>query len=170
MAKLKARKGYRFVKELGGAVRRGTVSAGAAWLVDNGFVRGRVLDFGCGFGFDADQFGWDAYDPHYRQRVIEGSYDTVVCNHVLNMLTRQSRAAVVDRIRQILSSDGASFLIVPRNIPQRGKVAMRKRIQNYVVLELPTVHVDPKLEIYRMGKDGIVKDKTDELERRLARC
>jgi hypothetical protein len=30
-----------------------------------GLVRGRVLDCGCGHGFDADHFGWDAYDPFY---------------------------------------------------------------------------------------------------------
>src|SRR5262245_42444356 len=91
VAKIKGKRGFRFVKELGGAIRRGTVSRTAEILVERRLLKGRVLDYGCGFGFDADHFGWEAYDPHYRQKAPEGVFDTVVCNHVANMLTRASR-------------------------------------------------------------------------------
>ena len=68
MAKLKGKNGFFFVKELGGAVRRETLSSGAQWLVNQQLVKGRVLDFGCGFGLDAEHFGWEGYDPCYRQQ------------------------------------------------------------------------------------------------------
>ena len=42
-------------------------------------LRGRVLDYGCGFGFDADHFGWEAYDPHYRQKLPRGACSTPSC-------------------------------------------------------------------------------------------
>ena len=169
MAKLKDKRGYRFVKELGGAIRRSTASFGARWLVEQGYVKGRVLDFGCGFGYDADQNGWEAYDPYYRQGTIEGKFDTVICNHVLNMLTRASREQTMRRIQELLCEQGSAYLIVPRNIPVDGKVAMRKRIQNYVVLNLPSVYVDEKLEIYRLESETQFSDTTNEIEQRLSR-
>ena len=167
MAKLKVKRGYRFIKELGGAVKRQTVSFGADWLVDQGLVKGHVLDYGCGFGFDADHFGWNAFDPYYRQQMPEGPFDTIICNHVLNMLTRASRLAAIEDIRTLLKATGIVWLIVPRNIPRSGKVAMRKRIQNYVQLNLPSVYKDEKLEIYRMTTFAQFEDKTEEIEARL---
>jgi hypothetical protein len=167
MAKIRTRRGFRYVKELGGAINRSTVSFAARWLVEHGFVRGRVLDYGCGFGFDADHFGWEAFDPWYRQREPTGEYDTIICNHVLNMLTRATRHQVIHTIQQKLAPRGKAWLILPRNIPVNGKVAMRKRIQNYVVFDLPSVYVDRSLEIYRLGKSSRFSDRTREIELRL---
>ena len=169
MAKIRNDRGFRFIKELGGAIRRSTVSFGAGWLVKGGYVKGRVLDFGCGYGFEADHFGWEAFDPYYRQRHLEGKYDTIICNHVLNMLTRGSREQSIRTIQGLLAPHGAAFLIVPRNIPVTGKVALRKRIQNYVVWTLPSLYQDKKLEIYRMECKTQFEDVTNEIERRLDR-
>ncbi|MCE2806740.1 MAG: hypothetical protein LW700_16285 [Gemmataceae bacterium] len=77
MAKVRrkhGRSGYAFVKELGGAPDRQAISKTARVLLDKGLVLGRVLDFGCGLGFDADQLGWDGYDPYYRPRELTGLY------------------------------------------------------------------------------------------------
>ncbi|MFN3153141.1 hypothetical protein [Bremerella sp.] len=168
MPKLKSSRGYRFVKELGGAIRRRSVSVAANWLVQANLIQGRVLDYGCGFGFDADCFGWDAFDPYYRPAPPQGEYDTIVCNHVLNMLTRSSRTQVIASIQQHLYASGTAWLVVPRNIPCRGKVGLRKRIQNYVILDLPSAWVTDNLEIYKLEKEAVVVDKTDEIELRLS--
>ena len=169
MAKVKSARGFRFIMELGGAIRRSTISFGAEWLVKNKLVLGRVLDYGCGFGFDADHFGWETFDPYYRQRDLEGQFDTIICNHVLNMLTSLSREQTICKIQTLLTDSGVAWLIVPRNIPRTGKVALRKRIQNYVVLSLPSVYVDVKLEIYRLSSTVVFDDRTQEIERRLSR-
>lgn len=169
MAKLKCKNGYRYIKELGGAVNRSTISFAANWLVENECVRGRVLDFGCGFGLDADHFGWDAYDPYYRQTIPDGRFDTIVCNHVLNMLTRSNRRSAIAKIQQRLTDSGTAWLVVSRNLPESGKAAMRKRIQNYVVYDLPSLYTDEKLEIYRMDSGAEFDDLTDEIEWRLSR-
>ena len=168
MPKLKTKRGFRFIKELGGAVKRETPSFAATWLVEQGLTTGRVLDFGCGFGFDADYFGWEGFDPYYRQQMPSGTFDTIICNHVLNMLTRTSRLEAIHQIQNCLSDSGVAWLIVPRNIPGNGKVGLRKRIQNYVRLELPSEYVDDKLEIYRLTTEYQVVDATDEIERRLS--
>ncbi|MCO6045584.1 class I SAM-dependent methyltransferase [Aeoliella sp. ICT_H6.2] len=167
MSKIRTGRGYRYVKELGGAVRRTQVSAGALWLTSHGMVRGRVLDFGCGFGFDAAHFGWDAFDPYYRQTPVEGPYDTIVCNHVLNMLTRTSRLQAFETMQRLLGEEATAYLIVPRNIPERGKLGLRKRIQNYVRLSLPVIHEEEKLAIYRMNPHVTFSDLTDEIEERM---
>ena len=169
LAKLKTQRGYRFIKELGGAVKRQSASVAAQWLVDHDLVRGRVLDFGCGHGFDADHFGWDGYDPYYRQVQLIGTYQTIICNHVLNMLTRESRLLALSRIGGLLADDGVAWLIVPRNIPTRGKIGLRKRIQNYVLLDLPSVFIDDKMEIYKMLPGIELSDGTAEIEQWLSK-
>ena len=167
MAKIKTKSGYRFVKELGGAIRHEEISFAARWLVENKRVREPVLDFGCGHGFDADHFGWTGYDPYYRQQEPSGTFNTVICNHVLNMLTRESRQSVLSSIQKFLNDDGNAWLVVPRNIPVIGKLGARKRIQNYVVYDLPSVYDDDQLEIYQLAPKAKAKDKTREIELRL---
>ena len=167
MAKIKGKCGFRFIKELGGAVRRETVSSTARFLDEHRLLRGRVLDYGCGFGFDADHFGWEAFDPHYRQRLPDGLFDTVVCNHVANMLTRDSRQELFRALQARLRPQGKAYVSVSRKIPKAGKVALRKRIQNYVVLTLPSLFRDDELEIYRLETGGDFKDRTQEIEHRL---
>jgi SAM-dependent methyltransferase len=167
VAKVKGKRGFRFIKELGGAIRRETVSRTARFLEDRRLLRGRVLDYGCGFGFDADHFGWEAFDPHYRQKSPEGMFDTVVCNHVANMMTRRSRQELFQAIQGLLAPRGKAYLSVSRKIPKAGKVAMRKRIQNHVVLTLPSLFCDDELEIYQLEADSAFEDQTQEIEDRL---
>ena len=164
MAKIKTENGFRFVKELGGAIQHDQPSDAAKWLVDNNRVSGRVLDYGCGHGFDADHFGWSGYDPYYRQEKPDGKYDTILCNHVLNMLTNASRASALESIQSLLTDGGVAWLVVPRNIPKTGKLGARKRIQNFVVLDLPSVFTNDKLEIYQLLSESRIVDKTVEFE------
>ena len=125
-----------------------------------------MLDYGCGFGFDADRFGWEAYDPHYRQKLPEGLFDTVVCNHVANVLTRASRRELFRSLQGLLAPRGRAYVSVSRKIPRAGKLAMRKRIQNHVVLTLPSLFRD-ELEIYWLEAGSVFEDRTDEIEDRL---
>jgi hypothetical protein len=167
VAKIKGKRGFRFVKEFGGAIRRETVSATARFLADHGLLRGRILDYGCGFGFDADHFGSEAFDPHYRQQAPEGVFDTIVCNHVANMLTRRSRHGLFEALVGLLAPRGKAYVSVSRKIPPVGKSGLRKRIQNYVVLTLPSVYRDGELEIYRLEPGSRFEDLTDEIEDRV---
>lgn len=167
MAKVKAKSGYRFIKELGGAVRRAEVSTTARVLVERRLIQGRVLDYGCGFGFDADHFGWESFDPYYRPKPPVGPFDTIVCNHVAHMLTRASRTALFESIDALLAPAGVAFIAVTRSIPTIGKASLRKRIQNYVELSLPSVYRDEQIEIYRLNKGEQFEDLTREFEQRM---
>ena len=73
------------------AIRQTTLSAPTRYLLQHGMLKGRILDFGCGFGFDADELkrqGYDiaGYDYYYRPKYPEGKFDTILCNYVLNVL------------------------------------------------------------------------------------
>jgi hypothetical protein len=149
-------------RAMGTAVKRDRPSQAAAVLVGRGLIRGRVLDYGCGFGFDADHFGWESYDPFYRPTAPAGEFDTIVCTQVLNALSRNNRAKAIERIRGLLAADGVAYLGVARYVPLAGKMGVHHSLQNYVVLTLPSVFADAKLEIYRLGKDAAFEDRTTD--------
>jgi len=48
------------------AMARSALSAPMRLLHRNNLLRGTVLDYGCGHGFDADELGLWSWDPHYR--------------------------------------------------------------------------------------------------------
>jgi ATP adenylyltransferase len=126
-------------RSLGTALKRTKPSRAASILVGRDLVRGRVLDYGCGHGFDADHFGWDGYDPYYRPIEPVGPYDTILCTLVLNTLGRRNRAAAIERIRGLVAPDGRAYLAVARNLPLEGKLGVNHCPQSYVRLTLPVV-------------------------------
>jgi hypothetical protein len=167
MAKVKSkhgRSGYVFFKELGGAPERTTLSKTARVLLDAGLIRGRILDYGCGLGYDADQEGWEAYDPYYRAAKPSGVYDTIVVNHLANILTRASRKELLAEVNALLAPEGSAYVSVARNIPETGKAGSRRRIQNFIMLTLPSVFLDAEEEIYQLVKDAAYDDRTREFE------
>jgi hypothetical protein len=167
MAKVRKNRGrgaFTFFKELGGAPNRVALSKTARVLIERKLVRGRVLDYGCGKGFDADDQGWEAYDPYYRSVEPTALYGTIIVNHVANILTRDSRAKLLERVTALLAEGGKAYVSVARNIPESGKHGSRHRIHNYVVLTLPSVYADDEEEIYCLAKGATYEDRTREFE------
>jgi SAM-dependent methyltransferase len=149
-------------RAMGTAVKRDKPSQAAQTLVELKLIRGRVLDYGCGFGFDADHFGWESWDPFYCPGAPVGPFDTIVCTLVLNALSRNNRGKALTKIRDLLAPDGVAYLGVARNIPITGKMGVHHSLQNYVVLTLPGVFADQQLEIYACRSDSVFKDKTKD--------
>lgn len=152
----------RLKRALGGAIKRTQPSRAATILVQQKRALGRVLDYGCGYGLDAKTYGWDAYDPYYHAIEPKPPYDTVVCISVLNALSRNNRAKVLARIRDLLADDGKAYLAVARELPRTGKLGVHHSLQNYVVLSLPSIHRDERVEIYEMTKSAPVEDTTKD--------
>jgi hypothetical protein len=144
----------------GGAIKRTSPSKAAVFLSKR--VCGRVLDFGCGWGFDADYFKWASFDPYYRPKKLEGSYDSIVCISVINALSRNNRAKAIEKIRSLLTEGGTAFLAVPRDLPVSGKLGIHHSLQNYIVLTLPSIYADKQFEIYVLKKTSKFEDKTRE--------
>lgn len=143
----------------GGASQRKTPSLGGAWIASQDLAVGSVLDFGCGYGLDADTFGWDKYDPYYFPTTIDikeavGQYDTVVCTYVISAVSESVAESIVEEILTILKKpEGIAYFIVPRNLPKEGKLSgYSRRPQSNVVMRgvgVTSVHLEEKeFEIY----------------------
>ena len=166
MPKIKTSQGYKHIKELGGAIKGEKPSPCALELMKQNKIKGKILDYGCGQGFDVKYYGWEGYDPHYRQKLPEGLFNTIICNHVANILTRGSRFKLYKSLNGFLENDGIAYLAVSRRIPIRGKAGLRKRIQNWVDLTLPSIYyLENEFEIYEMKKDVEFNDNTQEFEK-----
>ena len=67
------------------AIKRTELSVPTRYLIQHDLLEGRILDFGCGFGFDTDELkrqGYNiiGYDYYYRPDFPEGKFDTIICN------------------------------------------------------------------------------------------
>ena len=151
----------RYKVAYGGAAKRKHPSLAARFIHTAHLDVGRTLDFGCGYGLDADVYGWDAYDPHYRDVALTGTYDTIVCINVLSAVSAYHRATIFAQVKGLLSDTGVCYFALPRNLPRKGKLSgHHRRPQYHVTLNLETVHTTPKFEIVRMRKTDDVVDTT----------
>jgi hypothetical protein len=77
-------------------------SAPMQWLYQQGLLVHPGLDYGCGYGIDADIFGFDKYDPEFAPQKPNKTnyYATVVSNYVLNVIPiHTNRTEAVRNIR-----------------------------------------------------------------------
>jgi hypothetical protein len=88
------------------------------WLIEEGLVKEgmKVLDYGCGKGYDADHLGFDGHDPYHRNRpelVGAGNYPTVVSVYVLNVIDSvKERIQAEKNIISSLAPGGTAYVAV----------------------------------------------------------
>ena len=146
---------------LGGAIKRKNPSKASLILKDLKILSNNVLDYGCGYGFDADLNSWEKYDPYYFDSFPKKKFKNIVCVNVLNVVSSKIRKEIITNIQNLLENDGVAYLCVPRNIPVCGKYSnFQRRPQNYVILSLDSIYKDKKLEIYKLDKKSMYKDST----------
>ena len=107
------------------AIKRTDLSVPTRYLLQHDLLKGRILDFGCGFGYDADELknrGFDiiGYDYYYRPNYPEGKFDTIICNYVLNVLEPYAQAEVLMNVTNLLSPNGTAFFAVRRDLTEEG--------------------------------------------------
>ena len=106
------------------AIRRTDLSVPTRYLLQHNLLKGRILDFGCGFGYDTDELrnrGFDitGYDYYYRSDYPEGKFDTIICNYVLNVLEPYAQAEVLMNVTNLLSPKGTAYFAVRRDNRRR---------------------------------------------------
>ncbi len=131
------------------AISRRRPSLPMAWLAGRGLLRGRILDYGCGRGFDCAYFNTEGFDPYYRPDPPAGPFDTITCNYVLNVLPEADRGAVIESIRGLLRLGGIAYLAVRMDV-QRPGYTSRGTFQEIVTLDLPVVKQTAGYRIYRL--------------------
>lgn len=103
------------------AIKRVKPSLPMQYLAQNDLLIGRKLDFGCGQGFDAQNFDMEKYDPYFAKTMPEGQFDTITCNYVLNVI--QDNSAVLDVLDTILAKlvpTGTAYISVRADVKQDG--------------------------------------------------
>jgi len=131
------------------AIRRKGLSAPMRRLRESGRMKGRVLDFGCGQGHDADILGVQGYDPHWRPSRPRGKFDTITCNYVLNVLRlRKDREEVLKEVLDLLSPGGIAYVTVRRDV--KGCYKTTKGWQVNVRLKAESLWKNEKYETYML--------------------
>jgi hypothetical protein len=115
------------------AIKRINLSAPTRFLEEEGLLVGRVLDYGCGYGEDAKELGFEIYDPFFGFSMPTGRFDTIVCNYVLNVVPESVQEEILRNINQRLKPDGFAYLAVRRDLT--GK----EPTQRIVKLPLPVL-------------------------------
>lgn len=107
------------------AIKRTDLSVPTRYLLQHNLLTGRILDFGCGYGYDTDELkrqGHDivGYDYYYRPDYPEGKFDTIICNYVLNVLEPYAQAEVMMNVTNLLKPQGTAFYAVRRDLTEEG--------------------------------------------------
>lgn len=107
------------------AIKRTDISVPTRYLLKHNLLKGRILDYGCGFGFDTDELkrqGYDitGYDYYYRPDYPGEKFDTIICNYVLNVLEPYAQAEVMMNVTNLLKPQGTAFFAVRRDLKEEG--------------------------------------------------
>lgn len=124
------------------AIKRTSLSAPTRFLDEEDLLIGRCLDYGCGYGLDAEILGMEMYDPYYHSSFPSGEFDTIVCNYVFNVVHPDEESGVLQAIEGLLRPGGHAYITVRRD------AMMDKSRQRKAELDLPVLYEDSRMCIY----------------------
>ena len=139
------------------AKERTTLSFPTRWLKENNLLKGEILDFGCGFGFDTDELQKEGYsivgyDNYYRPEYPTKRFYTIICNYVLNVLESKEQAEVLMEVSELLKPTGTAYFTVRRDLKYEGfrthYVYKQPTYQCNVVLPYKSLFLNENCEIY----------------------
>lgn len=163
------------------AKERDKASFPTKWLFDNRFLKGRLLDFGSGFGKDTEFLKHNglivsAYDPFYSPEYPIDKFDTIICQYVLNVLLPEEQSQVLMSVSELLKPNGRAYFSVRRDLKRTG---FRKHFvhkvdtyQSNVVLPYKSIFKNNYCEIYEYqhynqinnGLDGVFENPGPDSE------
>lgn len=139
------------------AIERTHLSYPARFLLNNNLLKGKILDFGCGFGNDVKllrEKGFDSteYDPYYFPQYPQDKFDTIICFYVLNVLFPEQQTNVLMEVAHLLKPGGKAYYAVRRDINKEGfrehYIYKQPTYQCIVKLPFNSIKLDDYCEIY----------------------
>jgi hypothetical protein len=116
-------------------------------------LKGRLLDYGCGRGYDATTLNMTGYDPHYAPAKPLGQFDTITCNYVLNVIeSRSERDAVLETIRKKLKPEGKAYISVRNDLTNLKGYTKIGTWQGKIELDLPILYKNSGFITYVLEK------------------
>jgi len=137
------------------AITRRSVSAPVRYIANNFDCSGKVLDYGCGKGFDADYFGFDKYDPYFFPDEVKPGYDIIICNYVFNVIKQDEQQELLITLKSLLNKNGTCFITVRRDVIKEGYTS-RGTYQTNAVLDLPVFYENKNHFIIYIWVDKII--------------
>lgn len=136
------------------AISRRSLSTPMRYLQDNSLIKGRALDYGCGRGQDADELGIDKYDPNSQwNEYPSGTYDTITCNFVLNVIEDpELRAGLMSSILHLLDKNGVAYISVRNDKKNLNGTTSRGTWQGFIELDLPIVKKTSNFVMYKLER------------------
>lgn len=139
------------------AKERTSLSFPVRWLLQNNYLKGRILDFGCGLGSDVKILslkGRDIsrFDKYYFPEIPSGKFDTIICSYVLNVLQPDEQPDVFMNVCEFLNPSGKAYYAVRRDIRFEGfrihKIHKTTTYQCIVYLPFKSIFINDFCEIY----------------------
>lgn len=139
------------------AIERTNLSSPIRFLLNKDLLKSRILDFGCGLGNDVKllrQKGFDVtgYDLHYLPIYPEGTFDTIFCGYVLNVLMPEEQSDVLMNVAHLLKPGGRAYYAVRRDLKKEGfrehYVHKKPTYQCIVKLPFKSIELNEYCEIY----------------------
>jgi ATP adenylyltransferase len=139
------------------AKERTQLSFPSNYLKNRGILKGKILDYGCGFGKDVQILkgqGYDivGYDPYYFPDFPTEKFNTIICHYVLNVLKPEVQSLVLMRVSSLLSENGIAYFTVRRDIVYEGfrihKIHNKPTFQMLVRLPYESIFSNDNCEIY----------------------
>lgn len=137
------------------AIVRTAISRPTAWLLEKELLNGsRILDYGCGHGYDAKECGFKAYDPAYAPNLPRGKFNQIVSNFVLDVISPEEQTKVLRRIKSLLTHNGEAYIAVRRDLDPSDRPIKKAHdtLQYYVELPLPLIRQQKDYDIYLLTK------------------
>lgn len=150
-------------------IKRTSISYPTRWLRNKNLLKGEILDYGCGYGFDTDYLkekGYNivGYDNFYRPDYPKKRFDTIICNYVLNVLEPNEQAEVLMSVSELLKPTGKAYFSVRRDLKNEGfrmhYVHKQPTYQSNVILPYKSLFLNENCEIYEYQHyNQIVRDE-----------
>lgn len=137
------------------AITRKAPSAPMKWLDAHGLLKGKMLDYGCGKGYDADTFGMEKYDPFWFKcdDFCAGEFDTITCNYVLNVIPdSKEREVLIENALHWLKDTGNFYIAVRADKTALKGYTKKGTWQGYIVLPYPLIHACGAFDLYHLTK------------------
>ncbi|MCM1218561.1 MAG: class I SAM-dependent methyltransferase [Lachnospiraceae bacterium] len=146
------------------AIKRSALSVPIRYLLKHNLLKGSILDFGCGFGYDTEELkrrGYDitGYDNYYRAEYPQRKFDTILCIYVLNVLEPYAQAEAMANIETLLAPNGTVYFAVRRDLAIEGfrlhAIYKQYTYQCNVYLPFQSLICNKSFELYQYKRDEI---------------
>lgn len=154
------------------AINRDSKSFPLKFLQRNNLLKGKILDFGCGLGTDAEflkseKYDVEKFDPFYFPEIPTEKFDTILCFYVLNVLLPEEQEKVMLQLASLLKPEGKAFIAVRRDIQYEGfrmhKLHQKKTYQCKVILDYKSIFKNENCEIYEFQHYTFLHQGNDQI-------